>query len=149
MRELKCDQGGVDGKGNGSCKASLSPSNVGSRAFLRSSRCRFRRGPQKTSQAVRLLLGAAVLLLAVSLGQSATAGQLQYICKDNTRGYSSEHCNGHGGVKSTTVLPLCGDGVLDVGEACDNGSRNSDVAPNNCRTDCRRRDGRQGRPACR
>jgi cysteine-rich repeat protein/parallel beta-helix repeat protein len=138
MRELKGAPGGGDGKGNGSCKESLSPSNVGNRTYRRSSLRCSRREPQKRSQAVRLLLGAAALLLAVSLSPSAMAGQLRYICKDNTQGYSSDHCKGHGGVKSTTVIPLCGDGVLDAGEACDNGSRNSDVAPNNCRTDCRR-----------
>jgi parallel beta-helix repeat protein len=89
-------------------------------------------------QLVRLLLGAAVLLPAFSLSQSAVAGQLRYNCKDNTYGYSTDDCKRHGGVKNTTVIPLCGDGVLDLGEACDNGSRNSDVAPNSCRTDCRR-----------
>ena len=33
---------------------------------------------------------------------------------------------------------LCGNGVLEAGEACDNGANNSDVAANACRTDCRR-----------
>lgn len=32
--------------------------------------------------------------------------------------------------------PYCGDGVLDPGEQCDDGSRNSDVEPDACRTDC-------------
>ena len=31
----------------------------------------------------------------------------------------------------------CGDGVLDSGEECDDGTANSDIAPNACRTDCR------------
>lgn len=45
---------------------------------------------------------------------------------------------------SATIPPvaqaqgICGDGRLDPGEACDNGPRNSDIAPNACRTDCRR-----------
>jgi cysteine-rich repeat protein/parallel beta-helix repeat protein len=138
VREQKGAPGGVDGKGNGSCKESLSPLNVGSRTSRRFSLLRSQRGPRKTTQTVRLLLGAGALLLVVSLSQAATAGQLRYICKDNTQAYAIDYCKGHGGVKGTTVIPLCGDGVLDAGEACDNGSRNSDAAPNSCRTDCRR-----------
>lgn len=34
-------------------------------------------------------------------------------------------------------VPVCGDGVTDVGEECDEGAANSDTAPNACRTDCR------------
>jgi len=30
---------------------------------------------------------------------------------------------------------VCGDGVRDVGEVCDNGASNSDSVPNACRTD--------------
>ncbi len=32
---------------------------------------------------------------------------------------------------------ICGNGVLEAGEACDEGSDNSDIAPDACRTDCR------------
>lgn len=32
---------------------------------------------------------------------------------------------------------VCGDGVLDPGEQCDDGSNNSDSVPSACRTDCR------------
>lgn len=32
--------------------------------------------------------------------------------------------------------PVCGDGILSVGEACDNGAANSDTQPDACRTDC-------------
>lgn len=32
---------------------------------------------------------------------------------------------------------ICGDGVLQLGEQCDQGSQNSDTQPNACRTDCR------------
>lgn len=35
------------------------------------------------------------------------------------------------------VAAFCGDGVLDTGEACDDGDTNSDHRPNACRTDCR------------
>ncbi|HEY0138324.1 MAG TPA: hypothetical protein VGB85_29770, partial [Nannocystis sp.] len=31
---------------------------------------------------------------------------------------------------------FCGDGIVDAGEACDNGPANSDTTPNACRTDC-------------
>lgn len=34
------------------------------------------------------------------------------------------------------IQPGCGDGVLDPTEACDQGSANSDTAPDACRTDC-------------
>jgi MYXO-CTERM domain-containing protein len=34
--------------------------------------------------------------------------------------------------------PLCGDGVLDPLEGCDDGASNSDSAPDACRTDCTR-----------
>ena len=34
--------------------------------------------------------------------------------------------------------PACGNGVLEPGEACDDGPGNSDVVPDACRTDCRR-----------
>jgi cysteine-rich repeat protein len=37
---------------------------------------------------------------------------------------------------SPSAEPGCGDGVLDSGEACDNGEQNSDTAPDACRTDC-------------
>jgi parallel beta-helix repeat protein len=138
MREEKDTQVGISGYSNGNRKEFPSPSTIGSRISRRPFLRHTQQRPSKTSQAVRLLLGTAVLLLALSLSQSVMAGQLRYICKDNTQAYSSDGCKGHGGVKSTTVHPLCGDGVLDPGEACDNGTRNSDAAPDSCRTDCRR-----------
>lgn len=36
------------------------------------------------------------------------------------------------------AVPICGDGVINGGEACDDGANNSDLRPNACRTDCRR-----------
>lgn len=52
-------------------------------------------------------------------------------------------CSGGGGKGNTnnnnqTTLPICGDGRVDPGEECDEGERNSDLAPDACRTDCRR-----------
>ncbi|MCH7591681.1 MAG: hypothetical protein IH989_02720 [Planctomycetes bacterium] len=45
------------------------------------------------------------------------------------------------GTASINIVPEididpCGDGVLDAGEACDEGSFNSDTRPDACRTDC-------------
>lgn len=34
-------------------------------------------------------------------------------------------------------IPLCGNGALDTGETCDDGTRNSDARPDACRRDCR------------
>ncbi|MEN8141277.1 MAG: hypothetical protein ABFR97_08660 [Thermodesulfobacteriota bacterium] len=43
----------------------------------------------------------------------------------------------HGGVFSQTLPAVCGDGVVDPGEVCDQGANNSDSRANACRTDCR------------
>ncbi|MCB9682042.1 MAG: hypothetical protein H6733_11310 [Alphaproteobacteria bacterium] len=37
----------------------------------------------------------------------------------------------------TTPLPTCGDGVLDLGEECDDGAANSDAGADACRSTCR------------
>ncbi len=37
----------------------------------------------------------------------------------------------------TSVEGVCGDGTLDLGEACDEGAANSDSTPDACRTSCR------------
>jgi len=37
---------------------------------------------------------------------------------------------------TTTTLPVCGDGLVQVGEECDDGVSNSDTEPDACRTDC-------------
>ncbi|MEW5849828.1 MAG: Ig-like domain-containing protein [Myxococcota bacterium] len=50
--------------------------------------------------------------------------------------------DGRGGQDTGTVnvtvnnVPDCGDGLLDPGEACDNGGSNSDTVPDACRMDC-------------
>lgn len=38
---------------------------------------------------------------------------------------------------NSNASAVCGDGNLDIGEACDDGAANSDSAPDGCRTDCR------------
>jgi len=37
---------------------------------------------------------------------------------------------------TTSTVPVCGDGILQVGELCDDGLANSDSTPDACRTDC-------------
>ena len=41
-------------------------------------------------------------------------------------------CDGQG----ACLGPSCGDGTLDPGEQCDEGARNSDTSPDQCRTNC-------------
>jgi len=38
---------------------------------------------------------------------------------------------------NNTTNPICGNGILEPGEVCDDGPNNSDAAPNACRTNCR------------
>ncbi len=37
---------------------------------------------------------------------------------------------------TTTTVPVCGDGIMQSGEECDDGVANSDTIANACRTDC-------------
>jgi cysteine-rich repeat protein len=39
--------------------------------------------------------------------------------------------------ENQNTAPVCGNGVLEAGELCDDGPNNSDLAPNACRTNCR------------
>ena len=89
-------------------------------------------------QNFRLPAVIAVLMLGLFFAHSATAGYYEYTCKDGYKTTSSDGCKNHKGIQSRNLIPMCGDGVLDIGEACDNGANNSDVKPNGCRTDCRR-----------
>lgn len=52
-------------------------------------------------------------------------------CGDDSTGGNNQPGN------NNNSQDLCGDGVLDSGEQCDDGTANSDVAPDACRTDCR------------
>eukprot|EP01098_Paradermamoeba_levis_P005306 TRINITY_DN224_c0_g2_i4.p1 TRINITY_DN224_c0_g2~~TRINITY_DN224_c0_g2_i4.p1 ORF type:complete len:693 (-),score=271.31 TRINITY_DN224_c0_g2_i4:3-2081(-) len=38
--------------------------------------------------------------------------------------------------RTTCLRPVCGDGIVDAGELCDDGPRNNNSAPNACRTTC-------------
>lgn len=61
---------------------------------------------------------------------SASAG-----CPSDTQGTANNNDNNSN--ENQNSAGQCGDGVQDVGEACDDGSQNSDVLPDACRTDCR------------
>jgi len=79
-----------------------------------------------------LLISLAALLLAAQAADAA-----QYKCLDGKMFYTASKCNGHGGVIATYAV--CGDGVIDTGEQCDEGANNSDIEPDGCRTQsCRR-----------
>ncbi len=74
---------------------------------------------------------AAGTTLASAVTFSAAAGQ-QYLVQVGsfstfTQSSGDFNINGES---------CCGDGVLDMGEECDNGSANSDTNPDACRTDC-------------
>ncbi|MCB9766090.1 MAG: hypothetical protein H6739_40315 [Alphaproteobacteria bacterium] len=45
-------------------------------------------------------------------------------------------CKGGGDTGEPWVTPGCGDGIVDPGEACDDGADNSDADPDACRTSC-------------
>ena len=49
-------------------------------------------------------------------------------CSDDDSGNNTNNNNAAG---------TCGDGVIDSDEECDDGSANSDITPDACRTDCR------------
>jgi len=83
-----------------------------------------------------------LVLVAIVIGSwcalPAEAGVWKYTCKDGTIVENKDACENHGGARSRDYVPLCGDGVLDPEEQCDNGENNSDLEPNACRSDCRR-----------
>lgn len=79
-------------------------------------------------------------------------GGIGYLCADNT---VQPDCTGHGGYLCNNLgavtqpnycysvgvyAPTCGNGRIDtvIGETCDNGTANSNTAPNGCRTGCQK-----------
>lgn len=86
----------------------------------------------------RLRVGLVVLVIGWLGAVSVEAGRWQYTCKDGRTTTSTDDCKNHGGVKGRQYLSICGDGVLDPEEQCDDGSDNSDLEPDACRSDCRR-----------
>jgi len=93
--------------------------------------------------APRVLLSAVLLVIVLAiLGALACSSGSGSSC-------FTEDCNGNciglgwvagrcedGECRCTNTRFSCGDGVLDVGEECDDGSRNSDTRPNACRANC-------------
>jgi hypothetical protein len=67
----------------------------------------------------------ALLLLGVMMSSFHGA------CADD-RGPDGSDASGN----QSTTQAVCGDGVVESPEACDEGAENSDVAPDACRTDC-------------
>ena len=49
---------------------------------------------------------------------------------------SDDQCGGLA-CRNGTCVNVCGNGVVDAGEECDDGVRNDDLASNACRTNCR------------
>ena len=98
-------------------------------------------------------LTIGLLFVGVFTAQQVWAGYFEFRCGDGS--YHSS-CQDYGGYECqdgkvvdimskcierggtvARVVSLCGDGEVDVGELCDNGTSNSDTQPNACRTDCR------------
>ena len=50
-------------------------------------------------------------------------------CGDDDGGTNNSNTN--------QTFPVCGNGTVELGEACDQGAQNSDVEPDTCRTSCR------------
>lgn len=82
-----------------------------------------------------------------------SCGTICYLDKDNPKDYNAyeQHntqgdfycgsigsitCNSSCKIKSTCHYPQCGDGITEGTEECDDGSANSDSAPDACRTIC-------------
>ncbi|MFH2010871.1 MAG: hypothetical protein ABI333_30000 [bacterium] len=68
----------------------------------------------------------------------ALAALLLTACGDDDGGNDNVNGNVNNDNANTNTTGVCGDGVLNVGEECDDPAGNSDTAPNGCRTDCRR-----------
>lgn len=96
-------------------------------------------------RALKALLALAVVCFVLVAGASDTAActsnsDCKLTCNSNhvcTCSSNSDCAYGERCAGSECIQAICGDGVLDIGEQCDDGAANSDVAPDACRTDCR------------
>ena len=89
--------------------------------------------PRVMSCAGKFCVVAALALLAASCGGRTDAGD----ASDGSEEVPDADGDGRDG-DATDVPATCGNGALDPGEECDDGSRNSDLRRDACRTDCRR-----------
>jgi hypothetical protein len=101
-----------------------------------------------------IVMAAIFLIIGVFTVQNARASETRYMCADRDYHPSCEFVGGykcmdnavvssllicttdHGGFVSKFFHMVCGDGVVDVGEQCDDGAYSSDSLPNGCRTNC-------------
>jgi cysteine-rich repeat protein len=67
-----------------------------------------------------------------SLALLMCAGLALISCGDDGQGNANHNAN-----QNNQSQALCGNGVVEAAEECDDGPGNSDVAPDACRTDCR------------
>ncbi len=68
------------------------------------------------------------------IGSSICMASLLFAaCGSNAIGGNN---NGTGTGNNNNAAPVCGDGIVDSGEQCDDGTANSDSTPDACRTDC-------------
>jgi cysteine-rich repeat protein len=77
----------------------------------------------------KLIILVVILILVKQLlacGDTAVQGN-----ENNDNQTNQNNNNGN------QAQPVCGNGMLETGEQCDQGSQNSDTAPNACRTTCR------------
>jgi len=86
--------------------------------------------PRRTAMHWKSLTVVATCLVCASC---ATSGGIQGE-DDSLDG--SVILNGNNNNNSNVSTPYCGDGEVQSGEECDDGSLNSDSAPNACRTNC-------------
>lgn len=75
----------------------------------------------------------AFLLLPLCFMQDALAAK--YRCADGTITQVRSVCDSRGGLAQGGI---CGNGIIEIEEVCDDGPQNSDLERNGCRTDCRR-----------
>ncbi len=80
------------------------------------------------------LRGKFLLLISLLLAVTAVKAS-PYRCEDNALMPSAAACDIHGGLWQAAV---CGNGLIEAGEGCDNASGNSDTKPDACRTWCAR-----------